>query len=170
MDDHKKKYRLFGLISPVDVLIVGCVAAFALWAALVFSAPRTVSAKEGGVLLRFTVEVKEKPEGFFEGIGTGATLYDTLKGYAIGEIVEVYASPYLEDAPDEAGNRWRRTAVDGLEFTYIVAEAYAQVTDAAISVGQYEIAVNKEVFVNSKDFAGNGYITEIKNANGEAFK
>jgi hypothetical protein len=166
MKKKENKYRLFGLINPVDVLITAFAVTLALWAVFVFSAPQAVSARDGDALTRYTVEIKEKPEGFYQRIETGATLYDTEKGYALGTIVETYASPYLEDAPDETNNIYRRTPVPGLEFTYIVVEASAQETDAAILVGQYNIAVNKEVFVNSKDFAGNGYIIKIENANG----
>ncbi len=67
------------------------------------------------------------------------------KGYEIGTIVDVYALPYKEDAPDEANNIFRRAVVEGFEFTYIVVEAPITRDDYATYVGQYDIAVNKAV-------------------------
>ncbi len=56
----------------------------------------------------------------------------------------------------------RRAEVDGLEFTYVVVEAPVTVSDYSTNIGEYNIAVNKEVFVRSKAFAGSGYITAIE--------
>ena len=162
MKNSKGKFRLFGFINPVDVVIAAGAVIFISWAVLVFSAPQTVTAKPGDVIIRYTVELTEKEAGFHKKINAGAALYDSVKGYAIGTITEVYALPYREDAPDEENGIFRRAPVDGLEFVYIVAEASAQITDAAVTVGQYDIFVNKEVFVKSKTFAGPGYIIAVE--------
>lgn len=161
MRNSKGKFRLFGWINPVDVLILVGVVAL-VWGAAVFSAPQKVSAKTGDAILRYTVELGEKEEGFHQKIETGAKLYDSVKGYEIGTIVEVYAMPYLEDAGDEASNIIRRVPVDGLEFVYVVVESPVQPADNAMYIGQYDVMVNKEVFVKSKKFAGKGYITAME--------
>jgi hypothetical protein len=162
MDANKKKnFRLFGIISPVDIIIVIALIAASLWAVLVFSAPTEV-AGAGDRRIRYTVELMEKPAGFYEKAQPDTTLYDIERGYAIGTIVDSYALPYLKDAPDEAANIIRRTPVDGMEFSSIVVETSAQVADGSTMVGPYSIAVNKEVFVKSRDLAGRGYITSVE--------
>ncbi len=155
-----KKYRLFGVFNPFDVLITAAVAALVI-AGSVFSAPQQASASANSPTARYTVELAEREEGFYKKIPVGAKVSDIEKGYEIGTIVDVYALPYKEDAPDEANNIFRRAVVEGFEFTYIVVEAPITRDDYATYVGQYDIAVNKEVFVESKTFAGRGYITEI---------
>lgn len=162
--NKKNKYRLFGIISPVDVIIVAGAAAFVLWAMLIFSAPTSASTRESDVKITYTIELSKREAGFHSRVRTGTIVYDTLRGYAIGTVVDVYALPFREDAPDEENNIFRRTPVGGYEFTYVVVEAHAQVSDQATAVGQYEILVNKEVFVTSKTFAGQGYITSLERA------
>jgi hypothetical protein len=155
-----KKYRLFGVINPFDVLIVIGVIAL-VWFASVFSAPKQAAARPGDTPVRYTIELSEKEAGFHEKIRPGAAVFDSLRGYDIGRVIRAYALPYREDAADEEAGVFRRAVVEGMEFTYIEVEAYAQISDAAIGIGQYDIAVNKEVFVRSKHFAGQGYITAI---------
>jgi hypothetical protein len=41
-------------------------------------------------------------------------------------------------------------------------EANAQVAEGSTTIGPYYIAVNKEVFVKSKDLAGRGYVTALE--------
>jgi hypothetical protein len=155
-----KKYRLFGFINPFDVLIFAGIIAL-VYGASVFSAPRQVTAREGTPLIRYTIELSEKEEGFHKKIEPGAVVFDSLRGQEIGRVINAYALPYREDAPDMETGIFRRAPVAGMEFTYIEVEAHAQISDSAISIGQYDIAVNKEVFVRSKRFAGQGYITAI---------
>ena len=95
----------------------------------------------------------------------GAELFDSVRGFMIGVVVDAYPLPYREDVADITHGIIRRTPVEGMEFTYIVVEATAQITDYATSIGQFEIAVNKEVTVKSKAFAGKGYITAIEKLN-----
>ncbi len=158
--DSMKKYRLFGIINPLDVLILISVIALVV-AGFFFAAPREASASAGSPTVRYTIELAEREEGFYKEITPGATVSDIEKGYVIGTIIEAYGLPYMEDAPDEDDEIFRRAVVDGLEFTYIVVEAPVTVSDYSTNIGEYSIAVNKEVFVKSKAFAGRGYITEI---------
>ena len=159
-----KKYRLFGFINPVDILIVAGVAIFLVWAIRVFSAPQTASARRDDVIIRYVVELKEKEEGFFEKANAflGASLFDSTQGFEIGTIVGAYSLPYLEDAPDAEAGIIRRAPVPGLEFSYIIVETPAQITEYATQVGQYEVLVNREIFVRSRAFAGQGYIVSIE--------
>jgi hypothetical protein len=156
-----KKYRLFGIINPVDILILSAVVCL-VWFASIFSAPRQAIARTGDPFVIYTIELGAKEEGFHTNIQPGAVVFDSLRGFDIGRVVNAYGLPYREDAPDEVEGVFRRAIVDGMEFTYIEVETFVQKSDYAISIGQYDIAVNKEVFVRSKHFAGQGYITAIQ--------
>jgi len=155
-----RKYRLFGVINPIDVLlVVGIVALF--YAGYMFSAPQQAVA-EGGRLVRFTIELPARPEGFHSTIEPGPMVLDSVRGLNIGNVVYAYGLPFLEDVPDEANNIIRRSPVEGLEFTYVVVEAWANVTDYATEIGQYIVRVNQEIAARSRDFAGLGFITSVE--------
>ena len=154
-----RKYRLFGILNPIDALLVMAVAVL-IWGAYLLAQPQTVIA-ESGRLIRYTFELSERPAGFHESIEVGAPVYCAARGWRVGFIVDVYASEFLQDAPDEAAGLIRRTPVEGLEFTYIVIEAWADITDYSTNIGEFWVAVNRSAPLRSKDFAGFGVITNL---------
>jgi len=154
-----RKFRLFGVINPVDVLLIAGVVLF-FWQ-VVFSAPEYVAA-QGGQRIRYTIELGNKWEGFYREIEPGIEVFDIQQGFFIGTVVSAHSLPYLQDVPDHANDIIRRVPVDGREFTYVVVEAWADVSDFGTNIGQYWIVVNRHVFVESRDFAGNGFITNLE--------
>ena len=155
-----KKYRLFGIINPLDVLIVAGLVAL-VWGAYIFSVPREVTA-DGGTRIRYTVEIINMEEGFHETIRPGAIVFDSVLGINIGVVAETYALPFLTDVPDETTNQFQRTEVAGRENTYIIVEAFANICDYAVAVGQYHIRVGRQAFVRSRDFGGEARITRLE--------
>jgi len=156
----KKKYRLFGVINPIDVLLIIAVLLL-LWGAYMLARPQAVVA-EGGTLIRYTFEISERPEGFYQTITPGTPAYCGAMGWRIGTVVYAYAKPFMQDAPDESAGIFRRAEVEGMEFTYIVIEAWANVSDHATHIGQYLVAVNRQVPILSKDFGSMGFITNLE--------
>jgi len=157
---YMRKYRLFGIINPIDVLLV-VAAVLLIWGAYILAQPQTVAA-DGGRLIRYTFELGERPAGFYQTIELGAPAYYGGQNWLIGEVVEVYSRPFMTDAPDERAGIIRRVPVEGLEFTYIVIEAWANVSDSSTSIGDFWVAVNRQVPIRSRDFAGIGFITRIE--------
>ncbi|MDR1538995.1 MAG: DUF4330 domain-containing protein [Clostridiales bacterium] len=156
-----KKYRLFGLVSIVDI---GMAAVFVLFVflALRLSAPQVASAKPGDVKIKYTVEIQKKLPNFKESIHEGADVYDSQKGYLIGKILGVSTMPYLEDVGDIDAEIIRRAPIPGFEAVYVQIEATAQITDMTTAVGAFEILVGKEVYIKNKDFAAFGYIVAVE--------
>ena len=155
-----RKYRLFGVINPIDVLLVAAVVLL-VWGAYILAQPQTVAA-DGTRLIRYTFELGERPAGFYQSIGIGIPAYCSTQGWWVGTVVEVYSRPFLADAPDERAGIIRRVPVEGLEFTYIVIEAWADISDSATSIGDFWVAVNRQVPIRSRDFAGIGFITNLE--------
>ncbi|MCL2379114.1 MAG: DUF4330 family protein [Defluviitaleaceae bacterium] len=155
-----RKYRLFGIINPVDVLLIIALVLL-VWGAYIIAQPQTVTA-DGGRLVRYTFELAARPAGFYQDIEVGLPAYYGHQNWWIGTIVDVYSSPFLFDAPDEEAGIIRRVPVEGLEFTYIVIEAWADISDSATSIGDFWVAVNRQVPVRSRDFAGVGFITNLE--------
>jgi len=154
-----RKYRLFGIINPIDVLLVTLLILL-IWGAYLLAQPQTVAA-DGSRLVRFTFELTERPEGFHEGIEIGLPAYCGINGWRVGTIVDVYARPHMHDAPDENAGIFRRVEVEGLEATYIVIEAWAEISDYSTSIGNFWVAVNRQVGIRSRDFGGMGFITHL---------
>ena len=155
----EKKYRLFGVINPIDVLLVTAVLML-LWGAYSLAQPQTVVA-EGGQLIRYTFELRERPVGFYQTIEPGAPVYCGAMGWRIGTVVYTYSLPFVEDVPDERAGIFRRAPVKGMEFTYIVIEAWATISDHATNIGEYWVAANRQTPIRSRDFGGMGFITNI---------
>ena len=155
-----RKYRLFGIINPIDVLLFVAVVLL-VWGAYILAQPQTVVA-EGGRLVRFTFELGERRAGFYQEIEIGTPAYYGNQNWLIGTVVGVYSLPFLVDAHDEGAGIIRRVPVEGLEFTYIVIEAWADISDSATSIGDFWVAANRQVPIRSRDFAGVGFIVNLE--------
>lgn len=155
-----RKYRLFGKVNIFDIILVAVVIAI-VYGAYVFAMPGQVAA-DNSRLVRFTVEFGEQREGFHAQIEPGALVIDSRLDVAIGHVVSAYSLPFLRDVQDEYSNIWRRTPVEGLEFTYVVIETNANVTDSLIEVNGFRIMVNTHAGIRSRDFAGYGFIVRIE--------
>jgi len=152
-----KNFRLFGVVSIIDIVIVIALVVFIL-AALRFSAPQSAAAKAGDVTIRYTVEIMRRTPDFKNQIKVGENVVDSQRGYQIGTITNVTSQPYLEDVQDFDNNTVVRAPVDGLETVYVEIEAKAQVTDYTTMIGSFEVLVGKEIYIKAKDFAAGGYV------------
>ncbi|MCL2217635.1 MAG: DUF4330 domain-containing protein [Defluviitaleaceae bacterium] len=155
-----RKYRLFGIINPIDVLLVAGIVAL-VWGLHIFSMPQQAAA-EGGQIIHFTIEFPNRPEGFHKGIEPGPVVLDGVRGLHIGYVVRAFAEPAMEDAPDEDNAIFRRVPVEGRESTHVVIEARANITTYATEIGQFHVRVNMPIFPRSRDFAGSGIVSRIE--------
>ena len=155
-----KRYRLFGVINLVDILIIAFFIVFAVLA-MRFSAPQSAAARPGDVPITYTVEVQRRKPDFKDKVKVGAAVEDSQRGFAIGTITKVYTEPYLEDTPDYDNSIIRRAPVDGLETIYIEIEAMAQITDYTTLVGAYEVLIGKDIYLKTGDFAAGGFVVRI---------
>jgi len=160
-----RQFRLFGKISLLDIILVILLGAFVALAHR-FSAPQSVAAKPGDRKITYTIEIARRTPEFAARIKTGAKLFDSLKGYYIGEIMEVQTAPYKEDAPDLDAGVIRRQPIDGLCYVYVTVEADAQVSERDTYVGQYQVLVGKTAYVKNADFAAGGYIVSLAGVRG----
>jgi len=160
MENKQKKYRLFGIINIIDVLIVAAIIGV-IYGAHLFAMPQQTAA-EGGRLVRFTVELSGHNSGFYQQIEPGAVVIESSIGVPIGTIIYTYASAFMQDVPDEANNIIRRAEVEGREFTYVVIETMANISEFETEVNNFRLMVGRSVYVRSRDFAGEGHITALE--------
>ena len=155
-----RKYRLFGIINPFDVLIVIGLVALVFGLSL-FAPPQHVLA-DRGVLIQYEIEIHNMPEGFYQQVQEGTTVVDGLRGFGIGTIVRAFPSPYLMDAPDEQNNIIRRAPVEGREITHVVIQSWAVVTPYAIEIGHFHLRTGMQIGVRNLSFAGEVFIGAIE--------
>ena len=155
-----RKYRLFGVINPFDVLIVLAVVALVFGLSL-FAPPQHVLA-DRGALIQYEIELHDMPAGFYREVETGTTVVDGVRGFGIGSVVRAFPSPFLMDAPDEYYNIIRRVSVDGREITHVVIEAWANVTDYSIVIGPFHLRTGMEIPVRNFSFAGEVFVGAIE--------
>ncbi|MCL2462374.1 MAG: DUF4330 domain-containing protein [Defluviitaleaceae bacterium] len=160
-----RKFRLFGKISILDIILVILLVIFVVLA-YQFSAPQTVSAKAGDKQITYVVEIQKRKLDFADQIKVGAKLYDSIKGYYIGDITDVSTKPYTEDTYDTVDGKIVRPDIPGYYFIYVTVQAQAQVTDKDTLVGQYEVLVGETVYVKNADFAAGGYVVAMSGVRG----
>ena len=153
----RKFLKLFNVFDVFLVLL--CVAI--VYGAYLFSMPQQAVA-ESGTRIQFTIELSERPTGFYQQIEPGAVVFESSRGVAIGNVVRTYGLPFLQDVQDDANRIFRRSPVEGREFTYVIVETWANVSDFETEVNQIRIGVNRELYVRSKHFAGRGFITNLQ--------
>ena len=154
-----RKFRLFGIINPFDVLIVAGVVAL-VYGLNLFAAPQHVLA-DRGILIRYEIEFHDRHEGFYREVAMGTTVIEGVRGIGIGVVVDAFGSPFFMEAPDEYYNIIRRAAVEGREVTHVVIEAFANFTDYAVEVGAYQLRVGQMIVVRNYSFAGEGVVSAI---------
>ncbi|MCL2618177.1 MAG: DUF4330 domain-containing protein [Defluviitaleaceae bacterium] len=156
-----KRFRLFGKLSVMDVLLVAGVALI-VYAGVQFSAPVSVEASPSDTTIIYTVELTNKRSDFLDNVLVGETLFDSVRGFEIGRIISVDSRPFYADAPDFESNTIRKGEVEGFSFIYIEVEAQAQITDRATSVGHFDVMVGMEMFVRTRDFASTGFVVRLE--------
>ena len=155
-----RKYRLFGVINPFDVLIITGVVALVYGLSLFAPAQHVMA--DGGVLVRYEIELHNRPAGFYRDVQIGTTVVDGGRGFGIGTIVDVYPSVFLIDAPDEYYNVVRRAPVEGREVTHVVIEAWANITDYATEIGPFNLRTGMLIAVRNLSFAGEAIVGAIE--------
>ena len=155
-----RKFRLFGKLSLMDILIVAA-AAFLAYAGVRFSAPVSVAAADSTPII-YTIELTNKRSGFINNVRAGETLFDSVRGFEIGRIISVDSRPFYADAPDFEAGIIRKGEVEGFSFIYIEVEAMASTSDRATSIGNFDVMVGMEVFVRTRDFASTGFVVGLE--------
>ena len=155
-----RKYRLYGIINPFDVLIVA-VAAALIFGLSLFAPPQHVLA-DRGVLIQYEIEIFNMPAGFYREVKSGTMVVDGVRGFGVGNVVRAFPSPFLMDAPDENYNIIRRVSVEGRETTHVVIESWANVTDYAIEIGPFHLRTGMEIPVRNFSFAGEVFVGTIE--------
>lgn len=95
-------------------------------------------------------------------IENGSDLYDSLKNYHIGRLLEYKVEQTEVLVPDVYNGTVKQNFRDDRIDIMLTIEANATETERLISVGDYELKVGQEAYIKGKGFAFSGYIVSIE--------
>lgn len=154
-----ERYRLFGLINPVDLVVLFAILAVAAAAALLlFGAPG--KAEQKSATIEFDVLAVRLEEFNPSSLKVGEILTERTAG-KLGEIVSIKVEPASLDVVKGDKLVWEQSAV--LKNVRIRVRANALVTDAGYVVRGVAIRENTMVNVFTPGFeADHSYVTNVK--------
>lgn len=157
----EKNYKLFNKISILDIFIGICIICILVFLYYI-SVPASSTASASSTTRQYIVEIKNIDEGLSSKLQVGEEIFDSIKGSSIGTVVNIEEKPYEVFSKNLENGTFILRQVDGLSSCYITIEAEITETDRSTNVGAYQLMVGTQVFVKTKNFAGNGHIIMLE--------
>lgn len=155
-----KKFRLFGRIGVLDILIVLLIIIGIVFA-MRFSVNTNAGAASSSQKITYTILLSKKMPGFENNIIAGQKVFDSLKGGEIGVILNYNVKPNLTTYPDLMTGKLVQAEVTGLNDIEVTISADARINTDAVMIGDYDIPVGKEMFIKTKGFASSGFCVKL---------
>jgi hypothetical protein len=155
-----KKFKLFGKIGVLDILIVLIIVIGVLFA-LRFSVNTNAGAAAGTQKITYTVLLAKKLPGFEKDIIAGQKVFDSLNGGEIGVVLGYEIRPNLTTYPNLTTGQLVQTQVEGLNDIEVTISADAKLLQDAVMIGDYDVPVGKEMFIKTKSFASTCFCIKL---------
>lgn len=152
---EKKRINILDIIVAL-IVIIACVLGYSF-----MSNQETVVTPDTTKVV-YTVKATSCLPVIKEYLEEGLPVYDSLKNYHIGEILEYKVEPNEVIVPDLENGTMKLNIVEEKVDVTLTIQANADVSEKLITVGDYDIKVGKEAFVRGKGFAMSGYIVSIE--------
>lgn len=152
---ERKRINILDIIIAL-VVIVACVFGY------LFINKQDVTVTQNTNKIVYSVKATSCLPAVENYLEEGMTVYDSLKNYNIGNLLEYKVEPNEVFVPDYENGTMKSNIVEEKVDVTLKIEANADITDKLISVGEYDIKVGKEAFVRGKGFAVSGYIVSIE--------
>ncbi len=149
----KKKFNFFDffIIALVALVIVG-----AVW---FMGRNDTDTGTQNKI--QYVVEMQNLTEDKFSAIQIGDKVLDSVGKSDIGVISAIDKAPYTVNIYNSISGKLESVQMEGRYSLLLTIDAYADVTQEAINVGSYRVAVGKGMSMQSKHFVGTGYCLSI---------
>ncbi|MCI1959128.1 MAG: DUF4330 domain-containing protein [Clostridia bacterium] len=112
--------------------------------------------------LRYTIELRDNPDGFSNNIHIGDDITDNVKNYYMGKVVDVKVEPCKKLIADTVDGAVKESECEGKETDILTLEA--DVTDDGANYrvnGYYTVKAGLEVAAKGNGYAGRGYILTV---------
>ena len=143
MAENKKKFNLIDLIIILVVLAV----AFVGWQ--VFSTERKTEGNE----IIYKVNILKTEEYLVHEIQIGDKLFDSVKNFEIGEIIDVQVTDAVESVYDGEKNEYRTETVPERKDILLTVKGIGSTTNQGTTVNGYELYIGKKMCVKGANFA-----------------
>lgn len=158
-----EKYRLFGLINPIDLIVLLGVAAFALVAAnVLFGAFKPPAEKKSEPMVAVIVVPKVKN---FDpsSVPVGDLVTNTKGGSTIGKVVSVKVEPMVTENTTAEGEFKTATSREFVDVSFTIS-GDARKTREGIVFGNVPIRVNRILTIATTAFEGEGRVLSVVSA------
>lgn len=151
----KVRFNFVDLLIAAVVLLLCAVGIYLLFG-------DRMSANSDSVVIEYTVEVNTVPQELANNVKAGDKVTDTVKAYAIGEVIGFDTEDAYFTAYNTADGEYNEKIpyLDHKKLSVKIT-ASAQETDAKYSINGYEISIGKKVSFRTPNFVGTGYCTAI---------
>lgn len=159
MDKKPNTFRLrLNLFDCAVILIALAVGGLLLWKQLK-PAPQVQQTER----VRYTIVLRQTLEGTGELVKPGDALVDSVKNYALGQVVSSRTEQAAKSIIDEDQRAYVTAEIPGCEDIYIVVESAATITDEKVLVGGgYALMVDDEIYVRGPGYLGSGRVYAIE--------
>lgn len=155
-----EKYRLFGVINPVDLVVLLVVVAFGVVAVNVLFGVFAPAEEKTSEPMEAVIVIS-KVKGFDpESIPVGDTVTNTKGGSTIGKVVAVDVEPMAIENPTATGDLKVATSTVFVDVS-ITLSGDARKTREGIVFGNVPMRVNRLLTVAGSAFEGEGRVTSI---------
>lgn len=155
-NEHKiRKFNLLDIVIIILVLIAGIVGYKFL--------NRGESTSINTQKIIYQVRTQESEPVVYDKITLDTNIYDSVKNYYMGKVINKENIPSTRDVLDEKNEKYVVAEVNDKIDIIITIEADATITDKDIIVGGgYPIKVGNSAYVKGKGYAGIGYVISIE--------
>lgn len=120
------------------------------------------------VEISFTVELRGVKTGDAEGLidmpRIGDNIYDSVRGYYLGVVTDIYTEPTTAFTWNQLEARFEEPEYPNECNLYVTVKAEGSENDSVITTGDVELRVGKEMYIKGKGYASPGYITDLRTA------
>ena len=159
MTENKKKGKLFGVLSLLDLFIIVIIVGAAVFGIFYIKSGGFKSGERTTVY--YTVEITAMTNGFHEVITEGDALKDSVKGYYLGQVADVAVKPNQVWIINEDNFEFIHNTVENEEMILLTISGRGMESDSLITCEDIDVKIGKEMHVEGKGYVVRGFIVDI---------
>lgn len=114
------------------------------------------------VTVYFTVEIREREDGFADLIEVGDEIRDAVRNYFLGHVHNVEVRPTEIITFDQDNQAFIYSRIPERYDVWLTVRGVGTETASAIATHGQEVRVGQEVFLRGRGYAGLGFIVNLR--------
>lgn len=160
-----KKGKLFGKINIIDLVVVVVILFFAYNA---FSTTNEIESEEfmQSEEAYMTLELEEVHSNFLNVVEVGDVVKDSVRGFVLGEIIEVESESYKEMVTTTDG-KVEYKSIPGLYNIQVVLDIQGIFDGNGVLVQSKRYYIGSETRIKTEDYVTDAFVLDISKNEGE---